>query len=161
MRTAIYPGSFDPITLGHLDLIARAKKLCDRLIVAVLVNPGKNYSFSAEERVGLINKSLRGMPGIEVKMFGGLLADFAASQKADFIIRGIRTVEDFESEKAMAWANEKLLPELETVILLTKPELSYISSSLAKQIAAFGGDLSAFLPQSAVDETLNRLYNKP
>lgn len=160
MRIAIYPGSFDPITLGHLDLIARAKKLCDRLIVAVLVNPGKNYSFSAEERVELINKSLRGIPGIEVKMFSGLLADFVATQKADFIIRGIRTVEDFESEKAMAWANEKLLPDLETVILLTKPELSYISSSLAKQIAAFGGDLSAFLPQSAVDETLNRLYNK-
>ena len=160
MRTAIYPGSFDPITLGHLDLIARAKKLCDRLIVAVLVNPGKYYSFSAQERVELINKSLRDVPGIEVKMFSGLLADFVESQGADFIIRGIRTVEDFESEKAMAWANEKLSPELETVILLTKPELSYISSSLAKQIAAFGGDLSAFLPQSAVDETLNRLYNK-
>ena len=121
MRTAIYPGSFDPITLGHLDLIVRAKKLCDRLIVAVLVNPGKKYCFNAEERVELINKSLRNVPGIEVKTFSGLLADFVQAQNADFVVRGLRTVEDFESEKAMAWANEKLSPQLETVILLTKP----------------------------------------
>ena len=160
MRTAIYPGSFDPITLGHLDLIIRASNFCDKLIVGVLTNPNKQSCFSAEERVELIRKALGDVPGIDVKTFGGLLVDFVREQKADFVIRGIRSVEDFESEKAMAWANDKLLPKLETLILLTKPEYSFISSALARQIAVFGGDLSSFLPPSAVDETLNRLYNK-
>ena len=160
MKTAIYPGSFDPITLGHLDLIKRARKLCGRLIVAVLNNSQKNACFSPDERVKLINKALGNVPGIEVKTFDGLLVDFVKEQNADFIIRGIRSIEDFESEKAMAWANEKLLPDLETIILLTRPELSFISSGLARQIASLGGDITAFLPQSAVDETLNRLYNK-
>lgn len=160
MKTAIYPGSFDPITLGHLDLILRASKLCDKLIVGVLSNPDKQACFTPEERVALINKALGDAPGIQVKTFGGLLVEFVQEQGADFVIRGIRSAEDFESEKAMAWANEKLLPELETLILLTKPELSFISSGLVRQIAGFGGDVSSFLPTSAVDEIRNRLYNK-
>lgn len=160
MRTAIYPGSFDPITFGHLDLILRAKALCDRLIVGVLVNPDKKACFTPAERVDLINQALGADSGIEVKSFSGLLANFVKEQSADFIIRGIRSIEDFESEKAMAWANEKLLPNLETVILLTRPEYSFISSGLARQIAKMGGDISSFMPASAVDETRRRLYNK-
>lgn len=160
MRTAIYPGSFDPITLGHLDLIKRAAKLCDRLIVGVLNNPDKQACFTPQERVSLIKKALGDRIDIEIMTFGGLLVDFVREQEADFIIRGVRNAQDFESEYGMAWANEKLFKKIETVILFTKPEFSFISSGLARQVAAFGGDLSSFLPPSAVDETLKRLYNK-
>jgi len=160
MKTALFPGSFDPVTLGHLDLIRRARKLCDRLIVAIMVNPDKQGSFSAEERRAMLTKALSGMDGVEVVAFDGLTADFARDHQVDFMVRGVRDAQDLAIETSLAWGNEALLSGLETVVLLTRPELSFISSSLVRQAARFGADISAFVPGCLVDEITNRLYNK-
>lgn len=160
MKTALFPGSFDPVTLGHLDLIRRARKLCDRLIVAIMVNPDKQGSFSAEERRAMLTKALSRMDGVEVVAFDGLTADFARDQQVDFMVRGVRDAQDLAIETSLAWGNEALLSGLETVVLLTRPELSFISSSLVRQAARFGADISAFVPGCLVDEITNRLYNK-
>ena len=159
MKTAVFPGSFDPVTLGHVDLIKRAGRLCDRLIVAVMVNPDKQGSFTAEERIAMIEGALDGQEGVEVKASFGLTVDFVKEQGADFIVRGVRDAMDLSAEASLAWSNEALAEGLDTVILLTKPELTFISSSLVRQAAHFGADISAFVPQSAVDEIMNRLYN--
>ena len=160
MKTAVFPGSFDPVTLGHIDLIRRAARLCDRLIVAVMSNPDKQGSFSTEERVAMIESALAGEDRIEVMASGGLTVDFVAAQGADFIVRGVRDAMDLIAEASMAWSNEAMSPGLETVILLTRPGLTFISSSLVRQAAQFGADISALVPESAVDEIMNRLYNK-
>lgn len=160
MKTAIFPGSFDPVTRGHIDLIQRARKLCDRLIVAVLINPDKQGSFTMEERIHMIEEALGHQDGIEISSFGGLTVDFAREQGVDFIVRGVRDAQDLSVETSLAWGNEALAPGLETVLLLTRPEFSFISSSLVRQVARFGGDISAFVPSGAVDEIMNRLYNK-
>ena len=160
MKTAVFPGSFDPVTLGHVDLIRRAARLCDRLIVAVMSNPDKQGSFSTEERVAMIESALAGEDRIEVMASDGLTVDFVASQGADFIVRGVRDAMDLSAEASMAWSNEAMSPGLETVILLTRPGLTFISSSLVRQAAQFGADISALVPESAVDEIMNRLYNK-
>ena len=161
MTTAIFPGSFDPVTLGHVDLIKRASRLCDRLIVAVAVNPDKQSSFTMEERMSMIRTALDGADaGIEVASFTGLTVSFARERGAGFIIRGVRDAQDLSAESSLAWVNEALSPGIETVILLTRPELSHISSSLVRQAARFGGDISSMVPKCAVDEILNRLYNK-
>lgn len=159
MRIAIFPGSFDPITLGHVDLIRRGTALCDQLIVAVLVNPDKRAYFTQEERIRMISQAVRDVPGVTVEAFSGLLAEFADMRGASFILRGIRGQMDLIYETDMAWANEQLLSGLETVFLPARPELAPISSSMVRQIAAFGGDISPFVPASAVDEITHRFYN--
>ncbi len=156
---AIFPGSFDPVTKGHLDLISRAAALCEELVVAVLVNPDKQGLFTAEERLSMLREACAGLPNVTFVRFSGLLADLARETGIRLVIRGVRTAADLDAELAMAGANKTLLPGLETVLLPAAPEVSGISSSLVRQIASFGGDLDPFVPQSAA-EALRRRYDK-
>ena len=150
MTTAIFPGSFDPVTLGHLVLIMRARKLCDHLIVAVAVNPDKQGSFTMEERMSMFRGALDGADdGIEIASFMGLTVDFARERGAGFIIRGVRDAQDLGVESSLAWVNEALSPGIETVILLTRPGLSHISSSLVRQAERFGGGNFSFVVKRA------------
>jgi pantetheine-phosphate adenylyltransferase len=153
---AIYPGSFDPITNGHLDLIARGSRLVDRLIVAVLGNRSKQPLFSVEERMELIS-SVAKFPNVEVAAFDGLLADFAAARGASMILRGIRAVSDYELEWQMALMNRRLRPEIETVFLTAGEEYSFISSKLVKEVASLGGNISGIVP-AIVEERLRKKY---
>lgn len=143
--TAIYAGSFDPITLGHEDLIRRSLEFCDRLIVAVATNPNKTSLFTYDERVMFIRDAVRHDPRVDVQQFSGLLADFAKRMSASLLIRGLRAVADFEYEFQMALMNRHLSPKLETVFMVPSLETTYISSSLVKEVARFGGDVSALV----------------
>ena len=153
MRTAIYAGSFDPITRGHEDLITRSLEFVDRLIVAVAVNAAKQPLFSVEERVELIRAAVAGESRVEVTSFSGLLVEFAAREKANLLIRGLRAVSDFEYEYQMALMNRHLSPKLETVYMVPSLETTYISASLVREIARYGGDLTS-LVHPAVAEAL-------
>ena len=155
MATALYPGSFDPITFGHVDVIARAAGLFERLVVGVLVNPRKLPMLELAERQAVIREVLDDELGelaarVQVEAFDGLTVDFARRLDAAFIVRGLRAVSDFESELQMAHTNRKLAPEVDTLFLMTSLEHAYLSSSLVKEIAAFGGDVSAMVPAAAV-----------
>jgi pantetheine-phosphate adenylyltransferase len=143
---ALYPGTFDPLTFGHIDIIERARKVFDILIIAVAANREKKTLFTVEERIELIKKSLKDAGGIEITTFDGLTAEYAKSIGAAAIVRGIRAVSDFEYEFQMALMNRKLQPEVETVFLTPNEKHSYISSSLVKDIARRGGDVSCFVP---------------
>jgi pantetheine-phosphate adenylyltransferase len=143
--TAIYPGTFDPITNGHADLVARATKLFDKVIIAVAINPGKKLIFSLEERVTLAKETLAQYQNVEVCGFEGLLVDVAKEQQADVILRGLRAVSDFEHEFQLASMNRKMQPDVETMFLTPAEQFSYISSSLVREIAALGGDVSEFV----------------
>lgn len=145
MNIAVYPGSFDPITYGHLDIIARASEIFDRVIVAVSINPGKNPLFSLEERAEMISRECANLKKVTVECFRGLLIEFVREKKASTIIRGLRAISDFEYEFQMALMNKKLYPEAETVFLVASPEFSYLSSSIVKEIASFGGDVSGLV----------------
>jgi pantetheine-phosphate adenylyltransferase len=145
VRTAIYAGSFDPITRGHEDLMRRSLEFVDRLIVAVATNSSKQPLFSIEERVELIRSSLAAEPRVEVKAFNGLLVDFAAREGAKLLIRGLRAVSDFEYEYQMALMNRHLSSRLETVFMIPSLETTYISASLVREIARYGGDLSSLV----------------
>ncbi len=157
---AVCPGSFDPITVGHLDIIRRAANMFDRLIVVVMVNHKKTYSFSPEERVELVRKATADIPNIEVDYSDGLLAEYAREKGASVIIKGLRAMSDFEYEFQMALANKKLNSEVETVFLTTAAENMYLSSSMVKQIASMGGDVSEFLPEQIRQNITGRLYGK-
>ena len=146
MRHCIYPGTFDPITYGHLDVLARAAKLFDRVTVAVAHNAGKTPLFTAEQRVELVSASVASIANVTVTSFGGLLVDFALAQKADAIIRGLRALSDFEFEFNMALMNRHLQPKIETIFVMPNEQFSYTSSSLVKQVAKYGGDISHFVP---------------
>jgi pantetheine-phosphate adenylyltransferase len=146
MRTAIYPGTFDPITNGHLDIVQRAARLFDKIIVAAAENPRKNPLFSLKERAYLIRESVKGIANVEVDTFPGLLVQYAKQKKAEAVIRGLRAVSDFDYEFQMALLNRKLAPELETVYLMPSEEYTYINSSVVKEVAYFGGRLDGFLP---------------
>jgi pantetheine-phosphate adenylyltransferase len=146
MRHCIYPGTFDPITYGHLDVLARAAKLFDRVTVAIALNAGKNPLFTAEERRDLLQAEVAKLPNVTVTTFGGLLVDFARDQKADAIIRGLRALSDFEFEFNMALMNRHLQPAIETIFVMPNEQFSYTSSSLVKQVAKFGGDVGHFVP---------------
>lgn len=147
MRIGVYPGSFDPITNGHLDIIERATKLFDRLIVAVAVNPQKTSAlFSLEERMDMLEQILSEYPNVIVDSFDGLTVNYTLKQGACIIVRGIRAITDFEGEFVFALTNKKLAPELETVYLMTKAEYSFISSTVVKEVASYNGCLSAMVP---------------
>ena len=148
MLRAVYPGSFDPVTNGHLDIIRRSRSLADELIVGVLNNKAKTPLFSVEERVKMLEEMTKNMTGVKVVPFEGLLVDFAKEMSAGIVVRGLRAVTDFEYELQMAQTNNKLSPELETVLLTTSLEYSYLSSTIVKEVAAFGGDISQFVPET-------------
>src|SRR5690349_12193181 len=146
MRTAIYPGSFDPLTNGHLDVIERATKLFDRVIVAVAQNEGKKPLFSLKERVALVSNGIKGMPTVEVDSFDNLLVDYVESRGALAIVRGLRAVSDFEFEFQLALMNRKLNEKIETIFMMPKGSYTFLSSRIVKEIASLGGDVSAFVP---------------
>jgi pantetheine-phosphate adenylyltransferase len=147
MKVAIYPGSFDPITNGHLDILKRAANIVDRLIVAVIRNPEKKAKFSLKDRVKMLRETLKEYNNVGIESFDGLLVDFARQKKATIIIRGLRAVSDFDYEFQMALTNRKMAPEIETLFLMTDYKYSYLSSSFVKQIAHLGGDVSEMAPQ--------------
>lgn len=146
MRAAIYAGTFDPVTLGHMDLIARAAKIFDKLIVAVSVHSRKEPLFSVEERLALARQSCVDLHNVEVDSFDGLLVEYARSEKVHVLIRGLRAFSDFEFEFQMALTNRKLAPDIETLFLMPNEDYSYISSSTVREVAMLGGDISSFVP---------------
>jgi len=151
LTTAIYPGSFDPITNGHLDVAARAAKVFDRLIIGVYSHPGKQLTFDLDERVALARGAVAGMGNVEVMPFSGLVVDFASQMKAQVMVRGLRVSADFEHEFDMAMMNKKLNPELELVCLMASPEFQFLSSSLLKEVARLGGNIDDFVPRNVVE----------
>lgn len=157
MKIAVCPGSFDPVTLGHTDIISRASKLFDRVIVLVSVNSAKKYSFTPEERVDMIKEVCRNLHNVTVESDDGLLADYLKKKNATAIVKGLRAVSDFEYEFQMALANKKLCPEAETVFLVTSSENMYLSSSVVKEIASYGGDISDFVPAAILEKIKQRL----
>ena len=156
MRIAIYPGSFDPVTLGHLDIIRRASGLFDRLIVAVMHNQNKKPMFSVEERMEMLRRTTAGLPNVEIESFGGLLADYARRINACVLVKGLRAVSDFDYEFQMALANRKLNADLDTVFLMTSSEYMYLSSSVVKDIAVHGGSVAGFVPDEIVQDIVRR-----
>ena len=160
MTKAIYPGTFDPITIGHLDIIKRAAKVYDKLIVAIMDNPNKKCTFTKEERCALIKKCVKNIPNVECVIGEGLTVDFASKMGCKVIVRGIRAVTDYEYELAQATSNMELNDKIETVLMVSKPELSFLSSSIAKEIAMFNGNIEKFIPKVIHKDVLNRLYNK-
>ena len=157
MIKAIYPGSFDPVTNGHLDIIKRAAKLVDVLVVSVLENPHKSSSlFTVEERIKQLKKVTKDIKNVEVSSFGGLLVDYAKQIDAQVVIRGLRAVTDFESEFQMALTNRSLMPELETLFIPTSVEYLYLSSSTLKEVAMFGGNICSMVPCEIKHEVLDK-----
>lgn len=146
MKKAIYPGTFDPATVGHLDVIRRAAEMADHLMVAVAENRRKATWFALEERVGLVREAVADFPNVSVTSFHGLLVDFARSQNVRFLVRGLRAFSDFEYEFQMALSNRKLAPDVETVFLMTSEAHSYVSSTTVKEVWSLGGDISGFVP---------------
>jgi len=157
-RIGVYPGSFDPVTRGHEDLIRRSLAFVDLIVVAVAVNVAKQPLFSLEERVGLLRETIR-LPQVDIRSFDGLLVDFAHSVGASLIVRGLRAVSDFEYEFQMALMNRTLAPNLETVFLMPAFDLTYLSSSLVREVARFGGDVSP-LVQPAVQQALRKKFGR-
>ncbi len=157
-RVAVYPGSFDPPTNGHLDLIRRATRLFDNVIVGVAVNNAKSALFTPDERIELLAHATRGMKRVELSSFAGLTVDFARSRGAIALIRGLRVVSDFEYELTMAITNQKLAPDLDTVILMPGEDSLLVSSRLVKEIALFGGDISAFVPPGIGERVREKLH---
>lgn len=156
MRVYVYPGSFDPVTNGHVDIIKRAASLCDKLIVAVLVNSSKNPSFTLDERVNLLNCALSDVPNVEIKSFSGLLIDFMKEMKASVIIKGLRAVSDFEYELQMALLNKNLDSDIETLFMMSNINYSFLSSSSVKEIARHKGNIDGLVPDCIKDEVIKK-----
>ena len=156
MKSAIYPGSFDPVTLGHLDIIKRAAKVCDVLYVAVLNNNHKTPLFSADDRVKMLQDVTSDLANVKVVSFSGLLVDFCKQIDCQTIIRGLRAVTDFEYEIAMAQTNHAQAPDIDTVFFTTSIKYSYLSSSMVKEIAMYGGDINKFIPAKIIDKVADK-----
>ncbi|NLI70721.1 MAG: pantetheine-phosphate adenylyltransferase [Firmicutes bacterium] len=157
MRRAICPGSFDPVTNGHIDIIRRASKVVDHLTVAVLDNPRKKGLFTFEERMKMLKSVTRNYRNIEIDSFRGLLVDYARQKEACIIIKGLRAISDFEFEFQMALINNKLDPRLETMFMMTSSKYAYLSSSIVKEVACFGGDISAMVPEEVHDFIIKKI----
>lgn len=157
MKIAICPGSFDPVTHGHLDVIRRAANMFDKVIVVVMTNTSKQPLFSKEERMDFIRRAVVDMPNVEVDSYGGLLAAYARQKEATVIVKGLRAMSDFEYEFQMALTNRKLNPQAETVFLTTTAEHMYLSSSLVKQVAGLGGDITGFVPDCIMPDILRKI----
>lgn len=160
MLRAVYPGSFDPVTYGHLDIIRRSCHMVDELIVGVLYNKAKMPLFSVEERVKMLEETTKDLPNVKVVPFEGLLVEFARKMEARMVVRGLRAVTDFEYELQMAQTNHKLEPAVETVFLTTSLEHSYLSSTIVKEVAAFGGDISQFVPEAVETKVREKIIKK-
>lgn len=160
MLRAIYPGSFDPVTNGHLDVIRRSSKMVDELIVGVLNNNAKMPLFSVEERVRMLEDVTKDIPNVRIFPFDGLLIDFAAKMEAGVVIRGLRAITDFEYELQMSQTNHKLNPDVETIFLTTSIEYSYLSSTTVKEIASYGGDITQFVPEAVVGRLEQKMKEK-
>ncbi|MFN3325052.1 MAG: pantetheine-phosphate adenylyltransferase [Bryobacteraceae bacterium] len=159
-RIAIYPGSFDPITSGHLDLIERGARVVDRLIVAVLNNEAKQPLFSVDDRKSMLREVVRDFPNVEVDSFDGLLVDYASAKGASLILRGIRAISDYEGELQMALMNRRLRPEIETVFMMAGEAYSFISSRLVKEVIRLGGNISGLVPPPVEVRLRNRLLGE-
>jgi pantetheine-phosphate adenylyltransferase len=151
-KTAIYPGTFDPITFGHIDVLERAAKIFEKVIISIARSSSKNALFTIDERVELIQQVTAGLKNVETDVFEGLLVKYAESKNADVLIRGLRAISDFEYEFQMALTNRKIAPEVETIFLMPNEKYSYISSTLVKEIAAYSGDVSGFVPKIVSDK---------
>ena len=160
MKKAVYPGSFDPVTFGHVDIIERSARMSDYLIIGVLNNISKTPLFSVEERVNMLKSLTKDIPNVEVRSFGGLLIDFVRENQADAVIRGLRAVTDFEYELQIAQTNRVIAPEVDTVFLTTNLKYSYLSSSTVKEIAAYGGDISAFVPAEIAGLVIKKMEDR-
>ncbi len=156
MRRAIYPGSFDPVTFGHIDMMERSAKIVDELVVAVLINSAKKPLFSVKERVSMLEEIAGHIPNIRITSFHGLLIDYAREVDASIIIRGLRAVTDFEYELQIAQTNRIVNSEVDTLFLTTSLEYAYLSSTIVKEVASYGGDISHFVPEQLID----RIYAK-
>ena len=159
-RLAVCPGSFDPITVGHTDIIRRAAAMFDRLIVVVMLNDKKTCTFSVKDRMEMIASAVTGIPNVEVDEYGGLLADYTREKGACAIVKGLRAMSDFEYEFQMALTNKKLNPDVETIFLTTSAENMYVSSSVVRQVAAMGGDIKDFVPESIYDKICKDLRKR-
>jgi pantetheine-phosphate adenylyltransferase len=158
IRRAIYPGTFDPLTNGHLDIIERASRLFDEVVVSILVNPGKNPMFTLEERVGILKEVLNAhFSRVSVDTFDGLLVDYAAQQKAQAVVRGIRAISDYEYELQMALMNRRLSPNLETVFLMSSEDYSYLSSRLVREVYTLGGSVDGLVPELVIERMKAKL----
>ncbi len=157
MKTAVCPGSFDPVTHGHLDIIRRASELFDKVIVVVMTNNAKSPVFTKEERVELIRRCVADIPNVEVELFDGLLADYVKEKQAVAIVKGLRAMSDFEYEFQMALTNRKLCPQAETVFLTTRAEHMYLSSSLVRQVAQLGADITEFVPACILSDITQKI----
>ncbi len=156
MIKCVYPGSFDPVTSGHLDVITRAAAMFDNIIVAVLVNKNKTPAFSVEQRMDFIRRSTAHLPGVQVDSFSGLLVDYMKRQNANLVIRGLRALSDFEYEFQMAAMNAKLAKDVETIFLMTDINHSFLSSSMVKELAYHGGDISGLVPDQIKNDVMNK-----
>lgn len=160
MANAIYPGSFDPITYGHIDIIRRASKAVDRLVIGVLNNTSKTPLFTSEERVEFIREAVKDIPNVTVEAFSGLSVEFAKEMDASIIVRGLRAVTDFEYELQLSQTNRKIAPEIDTVFYTTSLQYAYLSSSIVKEVALFDGDISEFVPEFLVSKIKDKIHQK-
>lgn len=156
-RIAVYPGSFDPVTFGHMDIIQRAAEMVDTLVVGVLVNQAKTPLFSVDERVKMIQLVTGGISNVEVDSFSGLAVDFAKEKGAEFIVRGLRAITDFEFELQLAQTNRIMNPGIDTIFLTTSLQYAYLSSTTVKEVASYGGDISHFVPPAIIEEIARKL----
>ncbi len=162
MKTFIYPGSFDPVTNGHLDIIERASQICDKLVVAVLISHNKKPLFSMDERVDLLKRAVsdKGLNNVEIECFSGLLVDYVNKKQANVIIKGLRAVSDFEFELQMALLNKKQAPEIETLFMMSNINYSFLSSSMVKELARYGGNINGLVPQCIEEDIKNKFKVK-